>query len=183
MSWGSQHLRYFNGTKIPIVATQDFDHAMIHLGKGFTHVSRHNALAAAASFDHLLVTGPHPVHMRVLHVQSEGAPVSFIYYEDTVVSANGTAAGIGNNNRVSSIVSECSMYHGPTVTDVGNELGQDFYPNIGGGGNSGTVGTLAGGEWILKPNTNYLIRFTNEDAQPTDFVVQFFWYEPQAGEN
>ena len=177
MSWDSVDLTSSNGTKIPIRAIQVFDHAMIHQGLGFTHNDRHDGIAAAATLDHLFVTGDHKIHMRVLEVESTGAPVSLAYYEDTVTSADGTLETSGNNNRTSSKTPETSVYTGPTITNIGNQIGETILPSTG-GGNSGAVGILAGGEWVLKPNSKYLIRFTNEDTQPTDVVFTFFWYEP-----
>jgi hypothetical protein len=182
MSWGSQHLRYFNGNKIPIRAIQDFDHAMIHLGKGFTHSSRHNGIAGAATLDHYLVCG-NATHLRNLEIEADGAPVSVVVYENPTVSANGTAEVIQNNNRyrVTENPSGNTLYHSPTVTDVGTELGQVFVPSAG--GNSGGVGLLAGGEFLLKGGSTYLFRFTNEDNNATDMHLLLFWYEPNNGEN
>lgn len=178
MSWNKLYLEGNNGTQLPLQGIMVFDHAMIHMGAGFTHNNRHNNVAAAGVVDHLLKTGAHPVHMRVLHVESTRAPVSLIYYLSPTVSANGTLETIGNNNLMSSNTSECSIYVGPTVTDVGTQIAENLHPSVGGGGQSGIVGTLAGGEWILPPNTDFLIRFTNEDSQATDVVLTFFWYEP-----
>lgn len=178
MPWNKLYLKGNNGTQLPAYAVIDWDHAMIHMGAGFTYNERHDGVAASGVLDHMLRTGPHPVHMRVLHIESDQAPVSVLYYRDPTVSATGAENPIGNNNFLSSNVSECKMFEGPTVTDVGTQVGTNLHPSIGGGGQSGTVGTLAGGEWVLFPNTDYLIRFTNEDSQPTDVVFTFFWYEP-----
>lgn len=177
VSWGRKELISSNGTHIPITATQVFDHAMIHQGLGFTYSENHAGILSAGTVDLLLVTGDKPVHMRVLKVSSTGSPISALYYEDAVTSAQGTAEAIGNNNRTSTKTSECTLTSTPTVTDVGNLMGADIYPSQG-GGQSGSSGTLAGGEWILKAGTQYLIRFTNDDNSASDIAINMFWYEP-----
>lgn len=178
MSWSALALKGSNNTQIPIRAVQDFDHAMIHLGVGFTHSSRHNSIAAAATYDHYIVVGENSVHMRVLDVSGLGAPFSLTYYHTPTVSDPGTAATITNNNGNSSLVTDLSLYHAPTVTSVGTQVGVSLAPNIGGGGNSGVVAQLAGGEWIMPAGSTWLVRFTNEDAQAMDIVTTFFYYEP-----
>ena len=185
MSWGSNTLRYFNGTRIPIRAIQTFDHAMIHLGKGFTHSSLHAGVAATGgTVDHLLRTGNNTVHMRVMHVSATEAPIYTYYYLSPTVTADGTPETIGNNNMNSSIVSGCSLFVNPTTTADGTLIGQDIYPQIGGGGGqAGTVGQLAGGEWVLPANTEFLIRMVNQGNQISSIVLTLFWYEPEAGEN
>ena len=178
MPWNALELRGSNGTHIPVRAVMDFDHAMIHLGCGFTHSNRHNSIAAGANFDHYLVVGEHSIHMRILDVACTQAPFSLTYYSEPTVSAVGTVETIVNNSGISSLVTDCALYHSPTVTAVGTQIGTSLAPNIGGGGNAGVVAQLAGGEWILPPNSTWLIRFTNEDSQPGDIVSTYFYYEP-----
>lgn len=184
MSWGSDSLRYFNGTQIPIRAVQDFDHAMIHLGKGFTHSSLHASVAASGgTVNHLLRTGNSTVHMRVMQVAATEAPIYTYYYLNPTITVDGTPEVIGNNNMLSSNVSQCSLFRAPTIGADGTLIGQDVYPQIGGGGgNAGIVGQLAGGEWILPKNTEFLIRMVNNGNQIGDLNLTLFWYEPETGE-
>lgn len=176
MSWYSQQLTHSNGTTIPIHAVQVFDHAMIHQGLGFTHSAVYT-VGAAANLDLLLATGEHSIHVRALKVASTGAPLESAYYLSPTTSAAGTPVSVGNNNLTSSKVTECTLTSSPTVTAVGTRLGGDIFPSYG-GGQAGSSGTLAGGEWVLPANTDILIRVTNNDNASIDLSFNFFWYEP-----
>jgi hypothetical protein len=98
-------------------------------------------------------------------------------YEDATVSANGTLQLSENKNRLSGRVNETLIYRGPTVTGVGTLLGDGVIPG-------GKTGQASGGvregfeEWILKPASLYLIRFTNTDAQAQPVNIEVDWYEP-----
>lgn len=161
---------------IQVVATISFDHIMIHQGKAFTRSDLHESFASLAVHNHLIVVGANPIHLRQLILETDNAPILMEYYENTTVSANGTEEVIGNNNRNSSKVTTTSFFSEPTVTADGDFMGVTLIPTSA--KDSGGVGILKGGEWVLKPNTNYLIRITNNSGAAVDYGLTLFYYEP-----
>ena len=165
-----------NREVIPVSASIPYAVMQIHQGNGFSRSDLHEGLAAAGVHYHMIKTGANDIHIEQLVVETSGAPVRLEYYEDSVVSADGTPEPVGNNNRTSDKVSTTSFYHQPTITDVGNSIGATLIPSVTNQG--GGVGILLGGEWILKPNTNYLIKLTNNDNAAIDYTFTLFFYEP-----
>ena len=155
-------------------------HQQIHNGKGFTHNDRHLNLANAGVSDHLIKVGDNALHVTYFGVVATGSPVVVEYYENTTVSADGTPMALGNNNRTSEKVTTATMFEGPTITGVGDRLGGTEIPDItvGAGQSSGGQAILGGGEWILKPNTNYLYRITNNSGSAINYNITLFYYEP-----
>lgn len=161
---------------ISTVVSISFDHMMIHLGRGFTRSDYHTNLASAGVANHLISVGANAIHIRQLIVETDGSPVLVEYFENTTTSADGTEETIGNNNRNSSLATTTEYYTGPTITADGDQMGQTLIPSIT--QHSGGVGIMQGGEWILKPNTKYTIRVTNNDSQAIDYGMTLFFYEP-----
>lgn len=156
----------------------EHSHHEIHKGNGFTHADVHTGLAAGASQTHMLVTGVEPVHIRSFDIQVTGAPCLVEYFEDATTSANGTSQGIGNNNRVSTNTPLMTMFLDPTVTDTGTPLGSSLIPSVTVQGGTG-LDIITGGEWILKPNSKYLFRLTNNHNNAITYSVVLFFYEDE----
>ena len=70
------------------------------------------------------------------------------------------------------------IFHSPTITDDGTEITGAYIAGGSGPGKSSSGGVVAlhnDAEFILKTNTNYLIRVTNDSAEVID--VKLEWYE------
>lgn len=176
MPWNRREFISDNGVMIPLMVDMTIDHALIHQGFAFTHSHYHTGIAAAATDDHLILTGDHEIHLRSLSFSATGAPIILDYYENTVTSDDGTPLPMGNNNRMSTITPSFTLNSSPTITDVGDQMGSTLIPsttNQGGG-----VAILAGGEWILAANTKYLIRLTNDDNSAIDYTIDMFVLDP-----
>ena len=99
-------------------------------------------------------------------------------YEAPTVAA-GTAVTIYNMKRNSANVPLSTLKHTPTVTDVGAValINGRILP----GGNSPTTrvggGIRSGAEWILAPNTQYLMRVVNTSGAAIAANVVLEWYE------
>lgn len=169
------------GEDIPVQACIQYPHIQIHQGKGFTHSDFHTGLASAATSTHLIVTGRKKAHIRYFEVLASGGPVNITYYEDTVVTDNGTQLGLGDNNRNTNNTPFTALYEGPTITDNGSPLGSSYIPDtsagVGGGNAAGGAAILGGGEWILKPNTVYSFQITNNSGASIDYSISIFLYE------
>ena len=176
MPWNRREFISETGAMIPLNVEMTIDHALIHQGFAFTHSHYHTGIASSAVDDHLIITGDYEMHLRHLAFASTGAPIAIDYYEDTVTSDDGTPLPVGNNNRTSPKTPSFTLTGDPTVTDVGNQMGSTLIPSITNQG--GGVAILAGGEWILKPNTKHLIRLINNDNNAIDYTIDIFILDP-----
>lgn len=157
----------------------DHTHKKIHEGKGFTHSDIHYGLIAGGTSIHLIKVGVNPIHIRSFKIETTGAPVTLEYYEGADISTNGNVLGIGNNNRNSLVETTTGLFEGPTIVDNGDRLGGNIIPSVG-SKSGGDTDIITGGEWILKPNTNYLYSVKNNDNSDIDFAATLFYYEPLA---
>lgn len=165
-------------TELNAVRTISNDNSLVHQGRGFTHSNNHT-VANGANLDHLIVTPTDvDMHLRIWQIKANDGPCTISAYEGTVVSANGTPEVTGNNNRQSIITPRTLLYVGPTVTSVGSQLEDNFIGSTGGGAHV-SVGESAESqiEWLLKRNTNYLLRINNASGASTRIHIRLFWYE------
>lgn len=160
-----------SGRYIPIIAEE---HSRIHEALGFTCTGK-ATVANGANFD-ILIKNPADnfPHFRFYAISSENAPADIFLYEATTVSADGSACNVYNNNRNSANTSNPSLFTGPTVTGVGTEIEYSLIAGskqIGGSAESITV------EWNLKPNENYMVRYTNNSGQNSTIGFHLFFYD------
>lgn len=157
------------------VQTIDWEHSRIHSSKAFLVNGKHT-IANGASLDILLSNpaGNYP-HLRAATANVTGAPFDVCIYEAPTVSANGTAATARNLNRNSAATANLLAYTGPTVTGTGTELECSIVPGAKQTGGSGIDNIQM--EWVLKANTLYLVRFTNNSGGSEDASIKLFWYE------
>jgi hypothetical protein len=89
-----------------------------------------------------------------------GAESEFRIYEGTTTTDDGTSVLTANRNRTSSLTFTSSVFHSPTVDTLGTQLTEDYFPA---GVKNKEVGSSSEqtSSWILKPNTNYLLRVSN----------------------
>lgn len=150
------------------------EHKKIHDGDGFTY-NADFILGPLEKIDILLVNpaGSYP-HFRFYAVEASGAPGEVCLYKDTITSADGNLQSTYNNNLNSSNTPDMQVYLNSTITDDGEEIdcdiltGQKFE-----GGNVKPFVT----EWILKPDTKYLIRYENNADIAIDVNVHLFHYK------
>jgi len=165
-------------TELNAVRVISNDNSMVHQGKGFSH-HKLNSVTTGSTLDYLFITPTDKdIHFRAWSVKSSDGPISITVYEDTIVSANGVAVALGNNNRQSTITPMITCYTAPTVTSVGNVMMTDFI-GVTGGGAHVTVGEAAADdtEWLLKKGAKYLFRITNTSGSTASVVHKFNWFE------
>jgi hypothetical protein len=140
--------------------------------------------------DFLIVTPASPeVNFSSVGLKVGEGDVDIQVYEDTTVSAAGSALTELNTNRNSSNTPGTVLTFGPTVTGVGTLIHTDWIPPTATGigatpGGASTIGGK-GEEWILKPSSNYMIRITNNSGATIAYQWEMAWYEPDypSGEN
>jgi hypothetical protein len=144
------------------------DSNVIHEGNAYILTSAAVlSIAKDSNLDIMIQTGANEVHLRDITVNvnktSASGQTYLTLFEGTTTSANGTALTARNANRNSANTSSCSFFQGPTVTATGTPLyvyivHTDWETYI-------APSYTTPFELVLKPNTKYLIRLTNELLQ------------------
>lgn len=169
-----------NGKVAPLISdltshaltTIDYGHHEIHQGDHF-YIKNWIDLTNGQVLDFLVVT---PDTTKWTHVVVEfafEAEANVVVYEGTTTSANGASVTVYNRNRNSATSNTTLVYAAPTVTGVGTQVAA--YKAGSGRGAGGTV--RANQELVIKQNTKYLIRITNDVTTNNwcDYLAD--WYE------
>jgi hypothetical protein len=166
-----------NGT----IATMESETAAIRAGKAYFIASQTPvSVAAGSTYDILVKTqSATRIHLRDISINVNKNNNSGIQkvatYEGSTVSANGTALTLLNNDRAVATASNCLIYSVPTVTALGTKfyeyiLHSDWETYV-------APSYTSKFELILKKDTNYIIRITNDQNQTIVFTWFFFLYE------
>lgn len=158
---------------------QSYVEANVKNGLQFEFGTQATTVATGANLDILFVTGAKPVIIKDRAISFNGAGIAAVVYETPTVSANGTALFVGNLSRIAPQSTTISAYQGPTVSNAGTQISA---PNASIGSTAqgqSVTGTFStgGAERILKPNTSYLLRITNNDTSSCKIAVYVTWYE------
>ena len=154
----------------------DYTHQQTHEGRFFSGGYYNGAVVNGASIDVLIQTdtkSPH-LHMECSSVGDASARI----YEGTTFSDAGSAVTMSNHNRTSTKTFVGTVTSMPTVTLTGTQVnGTTLLP---GGTKNQATGTSFGSanEFILAPNTNYLIRLTNDSGSTTKMSISLQGYQP-----
>lgn len=173
-----------NGFKGAIIAIPP-EHHEIHCGDSYTahHVED---LGNGATHNYLIITpdwgdpadGNDPMgdqSVKVAHLVGEitgEAETSFWFYEGATYSATGNSLDVNNRNRNSTNDDYLSIYEGASITSTGTELEHGKFG----------AGKMQGGEanrtdeWVLKNNTVYLLRVTNNTTNNNYHTIRFQYY-------
>jgi len=165
------------------LSVTDQVHRMNHLGMMFHASGKVTGMVDTNVDEFMFITGAKAVHFQRLHFDFGRGDIDILSYEDTLVSGNGSdlTSLIFNQNRESTTTPLLAMYGAPTVTDVGTLLHTSWIPPTGTGTGQSADGISGGGngeEWLLKPNSKYLIRITNNSGATIDYRWEIVFYEP-----
>ena len=163
------------------VSTIDAVHRMIHEGFAYHASGKATAIADGATLEMLfkVPAGTFP-HFHKVRMQYGAGDVEMDAYEGTTVSADGTSITAYNLNRNSSNTPNMTAFHTPTITADGTKIHAQWAPPTAsgtGGSQEGVVDVTQGEEWILKPDTNYLFRITNNSGEIISIGYEIMWYE------
>lgn len=166
-------------TGLRALTTQSYVEANVKNGLQFEFGTAATTVATGANLDILFITGSKPVIVKDRAISFNGSGVTAVVYEVPVVSGNGTALFVGNLSRLAPQATTIAAYQGPAVTSVGTQISA---PNASVGSTAqgqSVIGTFStgGAERILKPNTSYLLRTTNNDTSICKIAVYVTWYE------
>lgn len=156
---------------LPVI---DVNHLRLHEGRAYyvyKHYPYSAGLAAGSSID-IAISWPAGITPHSTFAYASSGETEFYVYENPVI-VGGTAMTMYRRNRNFTAVSSGSPVLAPTVNNVGTELYAEFISanNKGGGSESYTF------EYVLKPETQYLFRLTNVNAQPHPATLRIEWYE------
>lgn len=154
------------------IKTIGFVHQLIHEGYGFHASEKISSLTNGSSYNLLLQTSNTETHLLITHIDSTAAPCDIFIFEDAIVSNVGTPVSVHNTNRINQLPYNGRLYHTPTITNDGTQL---EYHIINGAKQSGGSSEVFDFEWVLKPNSNYLIRLTNNSTGTLDAGYELFW--------
>ena len=146
----------------------------IHLGELFYVESSDLALGIAGVLEFLVRTPSKSVSFSV--EGATGGDGHFTFFEAPTTSADGSALSFLNRNRPSTKSADTLVFAGPTVTVDGTQLLDQFVPGGLGkkaGGQSGGTGD----SFLLKPNTDYLLRFKNNSGAISGVYVHIDIHE------
>jgi hypothetical protein len=149
-----------------------YAHHEIHSGSHF-FTGNFTTLANAAVYDILFVTADTNKYAHMIFEIGTQGESMFSYYEGVTASTNGTALVTYDRNRTTDNAANTLFFHTPTVTDLGVVIGAGIF----GSGNKAGGSTRDSSEFVLKPNTKYLMRVTNNTAQDNWYDWFFDWYE------
>lgn len=140
-------------------------------------VDGRNSLANGASMIFIAKVGALPLHFINFSLEVSAGEVVMELFENPTITSNGTLVSSNNKNRVSTNTSLTACYGGGTVSSNGTLIAKHSILSAGQGaftlGGSGGFG----GEWLLKPNEDYLFKITNNSGSTIQYSINFYYFE------
>lgn len=154
----------------------DVANSSVHDGKAYTYTAT-SSITATSSVYFMGKTGAVTSHLMGFFVKSDASPIKVEFFESPTTTADGTAQQAVARNRQSTATATMQVFAGPTVTASGTLLMADRIL-----GDKQTVSDEhLDGEWLLKKNTSYIFKITNETNQTVNIVAGFNWIESDNG--
>jgi len=140
--------------------------------------SQNLALAAGAFQDAVFIVGDQPVLIKSRQIVFTGAAVTAQVFE-TPTYTGGTTASIYNLNRITPTACLSSIKTGVTASATGTQIAAPTFAYGTDAQGNRVVGTftVTGLERVLKPNTTYLLRITNNDTVTCKIGTYVTFYE------
>lgn len=154
--------------------TIDVNHLRLHEGRAYYIYKLYpyaTGLPAGSSID-MAIAWPAGYTPHLVFSYSSPGESEFFAYEAPTTSG-GTAMTIHRRNRGITTASSAAAVLAPTVSSTGTEIYAEFVP----AGNKGGGSESYSHEFVLKPLTTYLFRFTNVNSQAHPAIVRIDWYE------
>ena len=148
-----------------------YEHHEIHDGSHY-FICGHQAFSNGEIIDFTVVTPNSTKLAHMIFSVSGSGAVSLEIHESATVDEAGSAVTAYNNNRNSSNTSSLTIRTGDSFTDEGTMI---FRNQVGALKESGLINRER--ELILKSDTTYIFRITNETTQSNDISYCGEWYE------
>lgn len=112
-------------------------------------------------------------HLQDFSIGTDSAPVMVELFEAPTITTVGTLAASVNRNRESQNQAGVLVYTGAAVSSDGLRL---LVTKLLGTQND-VVAREIEGEWLLKRNTDYIFKITNQSNQAANMRASFNWVE------
>lgn len=157
----------------------DFEHHQIHEGESWEYWSFGALNSATRDFRISVPTispsirGPHLIPEIIM----DNTTAQIFFYEGTTWTSGGTddSAKIFNRNRNTGGAPATKVYINGATALTPNALGTQFFQGYLFSGKAVSNVERALSEWVLKSNTEYLLRITT--VGNGSVLVRFYWYE------
>ncbi len=149
-------------------------HHKTHLGQAHIVSNKFAAIADDGVAD-IYVKVPAGIEPHIVFHRDIEGDADVELFEDTTVSADGTALTPRNLNRNSTNISTVSFFHTPTVTSPGTQLFIEWNAAGSGGQAAGSEGAFD--EFELAKGKNYLFRVTNRSGSAKNIGSFARYYE------
>lgn len=121
------------------------------------------------------------IHLKEIVLSATGGPVSVSVIEDATLTGSTAAVPSFNRNRNSARTSQTTIVGGPDIS-VSNGSGVLTLATVSIPGTATGAAKMGGNtgsseEWILNPNKNYVLAFSNPTAGTVTFGYKMTWYE------
>lgn len=154
------------------------EHLMVHLGKYFITTRYFTGIAPNVPFYIGYQTGEKVIHYKPTAINSNCALLKVEFFEEANWSGGVESDDITNKNRMSDNVHTLGIFYNPTVVGEGTNLLKMHLIGSVGVGQSRSGGSNASEEeWVFKPNTKYLAKYTNLDSVNCSISALSTWYE------
>jgi hypothetical protein len=156
----------------------ELEHSKIHYAQAYQLQSFVEYTGITPRF-RLFRTGNRVVHFKEVRISSQAPDFLFQLFENPTITALGTEEPITPYNRATlPDPCGCATYSMPTVTDNGLLIDTYYLPGGTGTGQT-TSGDSQGAEWefVLRPNTDYLLRGQRlSGTGTTRALFKYKWY-------
>lgn len=152
----------------------DVNHLRLHEGRAYYAYKMYpyaSQLSAGSSINIAMAFPSGIVPHLTLQYESPGESEFYLYESPTTSGV--TSMTVHRRNRNLLTTSSGAAVLDPTVSSVGTEIFAEFIP----AGNKGGGIASYSFEYVLKPLTTYLFRFTNVDSQAHPANLRIEWYE------
>ena len=156
----------------------DEEHRLIHDGMVYVAFDDQAALGAGLSYKYHFRTGSIPAHWKRSKLTVSSGPATLKGFEAPTGITGGAALSNINLNRISANTAGAVVTGGVSTTDDGSPfLGGFLIPDGGffGGGQGGDTALVS--EYVLAPNSDYLIVVTNDNGVAIDFSISMVFYD------
>lgn len=162
----------FNDLSIAYHKGKDINAAVVE-GRAF-NIYKDFQLATTASKYFGITTGGRSVVLARASLFTGSGDFSFEVFEDSTFSS-GTALTLNNLNRENPQATTVqTAVEDPTVSVEGTNI--LTYRALGDNASKSNLGIVSGTSIILASNTNYLLKFTHNEAGTRDFIVNYVVY-------
>lgn len=165
----------YEGTRAMTV--QSYAETNSKLGSSFELSALFENAAQGAPAKAIFLTGSKPVIFKDRSFGYTGTAIKADIFKEPTYTG-GTALGIQNTNDINPNATTVTILQGATITDDGTKFASTAYL-LGGTRNQskGNASQSLASEYILKPNTAYLLAVESLDDSTQDIAVHNGWFE------